>query len=140
MRKLDLVLQSLFVLVGVAIALGAIFTWDRDLLFFLLPLQMILGPYQIIGAVINLMFPGAHRGSNFKQHLLVYLGLSIAYFSFLGIATEAGWPVLYSGHVSYLPTLVMLPWTLGLYYYHACWKKVLDHRPSQGKFLPHVGF
>lgn len=127
MRRIDLLVQTLLILIAIPFA----FDWIvyNDGTGFLL-IQFLVGAWQLASCFFSLLF------SDFKdkrpQHLHMISSLIVILFWIVSTSIPRGW---------FATSLLFgLPWMLAFYYYSISWRIAFPRYRSKSKFLPHINF
>lgn len=133
-KYIDLVVQSLCIgvasFVVVAVIIGSR-SREGDWPLVILSIQLILGPWQLIGSLIA-VFRGTRSQKLKSIHLiasLLYLAILIPLFQ-LGFVSKS----------TALPFITVPAWILAFGYYTITWREVLKKSERGKGFLPHLGF
>ena len=132
MKYVDFGIQSLLLLMGVVVTLASVIMGDKDWLFGILYMQLLLGPWQYVGSLLCIA-AGARYSNERKTHFFIstlYLLLLIA-GSKSSITQDLSGPVI-------LVSLTVPACALALYYYLITWGWVFPR--YKGQFLPHINF
>lgn len=125
MIKIDLFVQTLMLICGLALAVTGIF--DKDGLIWLLSLQLLVGPWQMISCGISLIV----KGPLFREKLTHF----VVACSYLFALTYFEFDAAYAFYFMTIPA-----WALAVFYYVLTWKRVLMTRNDRNRFLPHLSF
>ncbi|MBT1706841.1 hypothetical protein KK062_01330 [Fulvivirgaceae bacterium PWU5] len=130
-KYIDLVIQSLCILIAL-VAVGIESNpHDRDWPLAILFIQVILGPWQLMGSLVSVF-----RKTKSRKLKSIHLLASLLYLAVLI-------PLLQADFVNKHTRLLLLTipaWILAIGYYSITWHGILK-RSERGKgFLPHLGF
>ena len=126
MRYIDLLAQTILILLGVTFAIVALYNGNTA---GLLLMQLMVGVWQLTSCFFSLLF--YTRRDNRSRHL--HLTTSLTLILLLIIVS----------HIHVGLTNILLfgpPWILAIYYYSITWRIVFPRHKNQGKFLPHISF
>ena len=132
-KYIDLVVQSLcifiasFIVVAVIIKSNPHGNWPLAILL----IQLILGPWQLIGSLISFF-----RRINFPKLKSIHLLVSILYLVILSQLSSSD----FAGEYTLLLFTTVPAWILGIGYYMITWHEILKRSESGKGFLPHLGF
>jgi hypothetical protein len=126
MRYIDLLAQTILMLLGVTFAIVALYNGNTA---GLLLVQLIVGVWQLTSCFFSLLF--YTRRDNRSRHL--HLASSLIVIILLIIVSQI--------HVGLANVLLLgPPWILAIYYYSITWRIVFPRYKNQSKFLPHISF
>lgn len=133
-KYIDLVVQSLCILAALSIVVFVAIEsnpHDRDWRLVILFIQLIIGPWQLIGSLVSVFLK-----TKFRRLKSVHLLASLLYLAVLIPLFQADFM---NEHTRLLFATVPA-WVLAIGYYSITWRGVLK-RSERGKgFLPHLGF
>ena len=124
MRTLDFTIQVLLILLGMSVALHALMTPNVGVMNSLIFVQLFLGAYQILSALLNLI-EIKKQEKWFRQKIYSYLSFTAAYFVliysiiFLDIDDDKQMEAFLEVFV-----VGVLPWSLAIYYFLICGRKL----------------
>ncbi len=135
MRKIDIIIQSIMIWPMLLFyTLSTMQPSGHEWLFIIMCIQLILGPWQLISALVKIIVNWSSRNSAGYQLLLAYAILVVTYFStlvFLNNLNDVGLIIIYA----------VVPTIIGLYYYVITIKFTNDSAPKKlSGFLPHISF
>ncbi|MCD9016219.1 hypothetical protein [Parachryseolinea silvisoli] len=133
-KYIDLVVQSLCIVIASFIGVAVIIAsnpHDRDWPLGILFIQLILGPWQLIGSLVSVF-----RKAKSRKLKSIHLFASLLYLAVLIPLIQAD----FANKHTRLLLLTVPAWTLAIGYYSITWRGILK-RSERGKgFLPHLGF
>ena len=135
MRKFDFIIQTLMILTALILTLAGIITQKEVLLFQLLCLQLLIGPWQYISSLIALIINRKHPPSLYSKLIAVHFATASLYLLIT---------ILITGYLSdgfYQMWIMAIPWLLALFYYILSFLSVRRHHKydsHKGGFLPHI--
>lgn len=134
MKYLDLTVQSVVLLLGVAAAITSLLMGDfNGIAGPILYMQLFLGPWQYIGSLISVVV----RAPLYKQKA-IHLVVSSLYLLTLILISKSPVSDSLSGYVV-VGGLTVPACALAIYYYTLTWRWARQ-RSHNGKFLPHINF
>jgi hypothetical protein len=122
--------QTLLMLTGL---IAMISNLDKsDGIFVVLWVQLVLGPWQVLSAIIWSIWEMSHQES--RKHYLIAALSWVAILIFLPDTHPA-----FNGHVMIIIGAIIIPWMLAFYYYRIVWRSTFIKASGKG-FLPHLQF
>jgi hypothetical protein len=129
-KWIDFGVQATLLLFGLGVLL--FLSTEANWPFQLLWVQMILGPWQLISAIILCI-----ATAQFRTQRLIYLFVSIAWLILLSQGSKLNFE-----SASYLKIigLIAVPWIFAAYYFNLTRLSVFPRQRKRGNFLPHLSF
>ncbi len=129
-KWIDFGVQAILLLFGLGVLL--FLSTEANWPFQLMWIQIVLGPWQLISAIICSI-----ATAQFRTHRLIYLFVSIVWLIILSQGSRFNFE-----SVPYLKVLglIVVPWILASYYFNLTRLSVFPRQPKRGNFLPHLSF
>ena len=135
MRKFDLIVQTLTILLALILALKGFIETQEIPVFYILCIQLILGPWQFFGSFIHWFKNLKNAPSLFKTLISSHFIISVLYLSLTLLLRN------YFGNSFFLGWVTVIPWLLAFLYYTICYLRFRRHtkyHSQKGGFLPHL--
>jgi hypothetical protein len=134
MRYVDFTVQTLFIVVALAIVGGSFFM--QDWLTLILLLQFMLGLWQLTSSFLSVIKKSGYYKLK-EIHLILSLG-DIILILVIGVVYKVV-DLGNAGSLLIMPILFVIPWCLAMFYYWITLKCTFSNR-RRGSFLPNLSF
>ncbi len=129
MKYLDVIVQTLIILLGLVVVIMSFVLQESDWMFSILYAQLLLGPWQMLSSIVSVIVKAPLYKA--KQYHLILSSIYLVVLMIIGISL----PMLAS-----IAFLLILPWALAIYYYVLSWKTIFPSTKRNGSFLPNLSF
>lgn len=131
MKKIDIIIQGLF-FIAALLSVAILFVED-DSLILILGIQFWLGAYQLLSALIRVIF-WKHVKLRAKRLLIYYWIATITSLTAIGFMI----PILQFETIVWVPIVVIIPWCIALFYIYISWIDTYSKPEVRSKFLPNI--
>ncbi len=131
MKKLDVMVQGM--MIAPAIMFFVLALVHPGFLMYILLIQLVLGPYQLLSAIIRLIMRTRVQAK--AKKLLIYYWVA-AIISLIAIGL--GKPLLDAVSMVWIIILVASPWCIAGFYFYISWIDTYGKPEVRSKFLPNI--